>query len=77
MEPGWVMTVEPGIYIPKENFAVRLENTVLVTRNGPVDLMPNIPIEAEEIEQRMHASGNGKNGNGKTAKARTPAQVSR
>jgi Xaa-Pro aminopeptidase len=77
MEPGWVMTVEPGIYIPKENFAVRLENTALVTKNGPVDLMPNIPIEAEEIEQLMHASGNGKNGNGKTSKARTPAQMAR
>jgi Xaa-Pro aminopeptidase len=72
MEPGWVMTVEPGIYIPKENFAVRLENTVLVTKNGPVDQMPNIPIEAEEIERLMHASGNSK-----TAKARTPAQLAR
>jgi hypothetical protein len=57
---------------------VRLENTVLVTKNGPVDLMPNIPIEAEEIEQLMHsASGNGKTGNSKSGKARTPAQLAR
>lgn len=80
MEPGWVMTVEPGIYIPKENFAVRLENTVLVTKNGPVDLMAHIPIEAEEIEQLMRepaTSSNGKNGNGKAAKVRASAQLTR
>jgi Xaa-Pro aminopeptidase len=53
MQAGWVMTVEPGIYIPEENFAVRLENTVLVTDRGPVDLMGNIPVEAEEIEEAM------------------------
>lgn len=65
IEPGWMITVEPGIYIPKENFAVRLENTVLVSRNGAVDLMSQIPIEADEIEalmQKAQASGNGKGG---------------
>ena len=51
--PGWVMTVEPGIYIPKEGLAVRLENVVLITEKGPVDLMAEIPIEAEEIESWM------------------------
>jgi Xaa-Pro aminopeptidase len=52
--PGWVLTVEPGIYIPEEGFGVRLENDVLVTADGPVDLMAHIPVEAEEIEDRMH-----------------------
>ncbi len=51
--PGWVMTVEPAIYIPEENLAVRLENDVLITENGPVDLMADIPIEADEIEALM------------------------
>lgn len=51
---GWVMTVEPAIYVKKEGFAVRIENTVLVTDNGPVDLMADIPIEADEIEELMH-----------------------
>jgi Xaa-Pro aminopeptidase len=51
--PGWVMTVEPGIYIPEEGFAVRLENDVLITENGAVDLMADIPIEADEIEELM------------------------
>ena len=50
---GWVMTVEPAIYIREEGFAVRLENNVLVTEAGPVDLMANIPIEANDIEELM------------------------
>jgi Xaa-Pro aminopeptidase len=53
IQAGWVMTVEPGIYLPDEGFAVRLENDVLVTADGPVDLMANIPIEAGEIETLM------------------------
>ncbi len=53
--PGWVLTVEPGIYIPEEGFGVRLENDVLVTAAGPDDLMGHIPVEADEIEALMHA----------------------
>jgi Xaa-Pro aminopeptidase len=53
LEAGWVMTVEPGIYIPEEGFAVRLENDVLVTENGPVDLTSHVPIEPDEIERLM------------------------
>ncbi len=53
MQAGWVMTVEPGIYIPKEEMAVRLEDTVLVTEKGPVNLMGKIPLEADEIEAAM------------------------
>ena len=53
IEANWVMTCEPAIYIREERFAVRLENDILVTENGPVDLMANIPIEADEIEAHM------------------------
>ncbi len=52
--PGWVLTVEPAIYLPQENFGVRLENTILVTADGPRDLMAHIPIEADEIEALMN-----------------------
>jgi Xaa-Pro aminopeptidase len=54
MQPGWVLTCEPGIYIPEEGFGVRLENTIHVTANGTADLMADIPIEAEEIEELMN-----------------------
>lgn len=53
IEAGWVMTVEPAIYIREEGLAVRLENNVLVTESGPVDLMAHIPIEAGDIEELM------------------------
>lgn len=53
-EPGMVLTVEPGIYIREENLGIRLENNVVVTQDGIIDLMKNIPIEAEEIEELMN-----------------------
>ncbi len=53
MQSGWVMTVEPGIYLPEEGFAVRLENTVVVSDRGPINLMADIPLEADEIEEAM------------------------
>ena len=56
LQPGWVMTCEPAIYIRDEGLAVRLENDVLITEKGPVDLMANIPIEADEIEAYMNQS---------------------
>ncbi len=52
-EPGMVFTVEPGIYIPDEGIGIRLENEVVITLDGPFDLMKDIPIEAEEIEMLM------------------------
>ena len=54
ISPGWVLTVEPAIYIKEEGFGVRLENTVVVTEDGPLDLMAGIPIEAGEIESLMN-----------------------
>ncbi len=55
LEPGMVITCEPAIYIREEGFGIRLENDILVTENGPVDLMAEIPIEAEEIEKLMQS----------------------
>jgi Xaa-Pro aminopeptidase len=54
IQPGWVLTVEPAIYLKDEGFGVRLENTVLVTETGQHDLMAGIPIEADEIEALMN-----------------------
>lgn len=53
MEAGMVFTCEPGIYIPNEHLGIRIENNILVTEKGPVDLMKNIPVEVEEIEALM------------------------
>ena len=56
MEPNMVFTVEPGIYIPEEDFGVRLEDDVVIQAEGvPLNLMGSIPIEAEEIETLMNS----------------------
>ena len=54
IQPGWVLSCEPAIYIKEEGFGVRLENTILVTEDGQRDLMAGIPIEADEIEDLMN-----------------------
>ncbi|WP_221390522.1 aminopeptidase P family protein [Dyadobacter sp. NIV53] len=53
-EPGMVFTCEPGIYIKEEGLGIRLENNILITAEGNIDLMGHIPIEAEEIEDLMN-----------------------
>jgi len=53
-EVGNILTVEPGIYIPAEGLGIRLENNILITKGGNVDLMADIPVEAEEIEEIMN-----------------------
>jgi Xaa-Pro aminopeptidase len=52
---GMVFTIEPGIYLRDEGFAVRLENDFLIGKDRNIDLMGHIPIEAEEIEALMQA----------------------
>jgi Xaa-Pro aminopeptidase len=53
MHVGQVWTVEPGIYIKEEGLGVRIENNVVIEKNGLMDLMKNIPEEVEEIEDLM------------------------
>jgi Xaa-Pro aminopeptidase len=55
MKVGQVWTVEPGIYIKEEGIGIRLENNVVIQKDGLLDLMKNIPIEAEEIEDLMNS----------------------
>ena len=53
-EPGMVLTCEPGIYITDEGIGIRIENDILITKDGPLDLTAGIPREAEEIEELMN-----------------------
>lgn len=53
LEPGMVVTVEPGIYIPEENLGVRIEDDVLVTKDGYKLLTARLPRTADEIEKIM------------------------
>ncbi|HKG61516.1 MAG TPA: Xaa-Pro aminopeptidase [Pyrinomonadaceae bacterium] len=60
LEPGVVMTVEPGIYVSPDTkdipeqylgIGVRIEDDVLCTNNGPRVLTHKVPKHAEEIEE--------------------------
>ena len=53
IQAGMVFTCEPGIYIPEEGLGIRIENDILITEKGPIDLMASIPIEVDEIEELM------------------------
>jgi len=62
LEPGVVMTVEPGLYvspatkdIPEQylGIGVRIEDDVLCTQNGPRVLTNKVPKQADEIEALM------------------------
>jgi Xaa-Pro aminopeptidase len=53
LEPGMIITIEPGVYIPEENIGVRIEDTVLVTDSGAKLLSGALPREPGEIEKRL------------------------
>lgn len=53
LQEGMLLTIEPGIYIEQEQMGIRIENNFWLTKNGNIDLMKHIPIEAEDIEKMM------------------------
>jgi len=55
MQEGMIFSCEPGIYVKEEGIGVRIENQIIITKNGPIDMMDEIgmPIEVEEIEDLM------------------------
>ena len=53
LEPGMVLTVEPGVYIPAESLGIRIEDVVLVTREGAEVLSSGLPRGAEAVERAM------------------------
>ncbi len=55
LEAGMVLSCEPGIYIPEESIGIRIETDVLVTDQGPEDLMADVPVEPDHIESLMNA----------------------
>ncbi len=52
-KPGMLLSCEPAIYVSEENIGIRLENDILITKDGQIDLMESIPIEIDEIEELM------------------------
>ncbi|MBX9736920.1 MAG: M24 family metallopeptidase, partial [Phycisphaerales bacterium] len=53
LEPGAVVTIEPGVYIPDQKLGIRIEDDVLITSRGRQVLSEAIPKTAPEIERVM------------------------
>lgn len=53
---GMVLSCEPGIYISEEGIGIRLENDILITNDGSVNLSENIPVDPDAIEVIMNKS---------------------
>lgn len=53
LQPGWVISDEPGLYIDEEEIGIRIEDDLLITEDGCEVLSRDIPRDAEEIEARM------------------------
>jgi len=52
-QPGMVITIEPGIYIPEENLGVRIEDDFLITETDYKFLTERLPRDPDEIEKIM------------------------
>jgi Xaa-Pro aminopeptidase len=53
LEPGMVITIEPGVYLPDEHLGVRIEDDVLITATGAEWLSAGAPRDPTEIERLM------------------------
>ena len=53
LRPGTVITVEPGLYVEAEGIGIRIENDILITEEGCIDLSRDIPVTVEQIEALM------------------------
>ncbi len=72
-QPGMVITIEPGIYIPEENLGVRIEDDILITESGYKLLSERLPRDPNEIEKIMAEAASA---HAKGEKGETPGHVS-
>ena len=52
-----MITIEPGIYIAGENMGIRIEDDILITESGGINLTGHIPRTREQIESTMRSKG--------------------
>ena len=53
LQEGMIVTVEPGLYIKEEGIGIRIEDDVLITKDGALNLSKQIIKEIDEIEEFM------------------------
>ncbi len=59
LEPGMVVTIEPGVYLKDQGLGVRIEDDVLVTKSGRENLSAAIPKARGDIEKAMKRGRSG------------------
>jgi Xaa-Pro aminopeptidase len=57
LEEGMVFAIEPGLYYPEKNIGVRIEDTVLITKDGCEVLSKDVPKEIDEVEKLLSQRG--------------------
>jgi Xaa-Pro aminopeptidase len=57
LEPGMIITVEPGLYIKELGIGIRIEDDILVTKTGNMNLSIQIPKNAAELERLLASRG--------------------
>jgi Xaa-Pro aminopeptidase len=55
LKPGMVLTVEPGIYIKEEGIGIRIEDDILITEEGSINLSESIPKERKILEELINS----------------------
>ncbi len=55
LQEGMILTIEPGIYIKEESIGIRIEDDILVTKDGSENLSAVIPREINEIEEIINS----------------------
>ena len=61
LKPNMIITVEPGIYVPEGspcdpkwwNLGIRIEDDILISEQGPINLSAGAPRKWDEIEKMM------------------------
>ncbi len=57
LEPGMLITVEPGAYLKDQEMGCRIEDVILVTENGHINLSGHLPSDPDGIEKLMRKKG--------------------
>jgi Xaa-Pro aminopeptidase len=57
LRPGMLITVEPGAYLSRKGMGCRIEDVILVTKEGCVNLSGHLPARPDDIEKLMRAKG--------------------
>jgi Xaa-Pro aminopeptidase len=57
LEPGMIITIEPGLYVKEENIGIRIEDDFLITDNGCIRLSENVPRTVADVETLCKEKG--------------------